>query len=125
MKIKAADTVLVIAGKDRNKTGKILRVDKKNKKVVVEKLNLITKHIKKTKTRKGDKIRFEAPMEASNVMIICPHCSKPTRVQCKIENKIKARICKICKESVDQKIDSAAIKTNRRGSDSSVRAKKT
>jgi len=110
MKIKINDNVLVIAGKDRGKTGKVLRVDRKRGKVVVEKINLITKHIKKSKTSKGEKIRFEAPIDASNVMIICPHCSKPTRVSYMVEKKVKTRICKICKESVDQKVDSAAIK---------------
>lgn len=113
MKIKTSDTVLVISGKDRGKTGKVFRVDKKNSKVAVEKLNLITKHVKKKKTGKGEKLRFEASFNAANVMVICPHCSKPTRIQYLIEKKVKTRICKICKESVDQKVDSAAIKTKK------------
>lgn len=121
MKIKTGDNVLVIAGKDRGKSGKIIRVDKKDNRVVVEKLNMRVKHVKKTKTSKGQKISFEAAMNASNVMILCPHCSKPARVGYLIDKKIKTRICKICKESVDQKVDSAAI---RRGSSASVRAKK-
>ncbi len=113
MKIKMNDTVLIIAGKDSGKTGRVLRVDKKARKVVVEKLNLITKHVKKSKTSKGEKIRFEAPFDISNAMIVCPQCSKPTRVSYLIDKKIKTRICRICKESVDQKIDSAAIKTKK------------
>lgn len=113
MKIKTGDNVLVIAGKDRGKTGKVARVYKNTGKIVVEKLNLITKHVKKTKTSKGEKIRFEAPFDASNVMLLCPHCSKPARIRYLIEKKAKTRICRICKESVDQKTDSAAIKVKK------------
>ena len=113
MKIKSNDTVLVITGKDKNKSGKVLRVNPKNNKLVVEKLNLRTKHVKKTKTSKGEKIKFEAAMDASNVMILCPHCNKPTRIGYQLKGKTKARICKLCKESVDHQVDSTAIKTTK------------
>ncbi len=103
MKIKVNDNVLVITGKDRNKTGKVIRTNSKDEKVVVEKLNMRTKHIKKTQTRPGSKITFEAPMNVSNVMAICPNCKKATRVGYKkLETGKKQRICKKCNESLDK-----------------------
>lgn len=103
MKIKVNDNVLVIAGKDRNKSGKVTQTMSKNNKVVVEKLNLRTKHIRKTQTAPGSKIQVEAPIQASNVMVICPSCKKTTRVgYIKLENNKKQRVCKKCKESLDK-----------------------
>jgi len=103
MKIKLNDNVLVITGKDRNKSGKIIRVDAKNEKVVVEKLNMRTKHIKKTQTRPGSKVTFEAAMPVSNVMVICPQCKKATRVSyTKLESGKKQRVCKKCSEALDK-----------------------
>lgn len=103
MKIKVNDNVLVISGKDRNKTGKVMRIIEKEGKVVVEKLNMRTKHIKKSQTRPGSKITMEAPMSASNVMVICPHCKKRSRVgYTKLETGKKQRVCKKCKESLDK-----------------------
>ena len=103
MKIKLNDNVLVIAGKDRGKKGKIMRTLVKDEKVVVEKLNMRTKHIKKSQTRPGSKITMEAPMQISNVMVICPNCKKATRVgYSKLESGKKQRICKKCKESLDK-----------------------
>ena len=102
MKIKLNDNVLVIAGKDRGKKGKIMRTLVKDEKVVVEKLNMRTKHIKKSQTRPGSKITMEAPMPISNVMVICPSCKKTTRVgYTKLESGKKQRVCKKCKESID------------------------
>ena len=104
MKVKVNDNVLVVTGKDRGKTGKITRVVTKADKVVVEKLNMRTKHIKKTQTRPGSKITFEAPMNASNVMVICPQCKKRTRVgYIRLESGKKQRACKKCKESLDSR----------------------
>jgi large subunit ribosomal protein L24 len=103
MKIKVNDNVLVITGKDRNKTGKVIRTNAKDEKVVVEKLNMRTKHIRKTQTSPGSKITFEAPMNVSNVMAICPNCKKATRVGYKkLETGKKQRICKKCNESLDK-----------------------
>ncbi|MBN1494408.1 50S ribosomal protein L24 [Candidatus Peregrinibacteria bacterium] len=103
MKVKTNDNVIVIAGKNRGKSGKILRTMEKEKKIVVEKINLITKHIKKTQQKPGSKIQHEAPIDVSNVMVICPNCKKATRVGYKIlENGKKQRVCKKCKESLDK-----------------------
>lgn len=103
MKVKMNDNVLVITGKDRNKTGKVTRILNKADKVVVEKLNIRTKHIKKTQTAPGSKIQFEAAMPASNVMVVCPNCKKATRVEYKkLESGKKQRMCKKCGESLDK-----------------------
>jgi len=103
MKIKVNDNVLVISGKDRNKTGKVTRTLNKSQKVIVEKLNKRTKHVKKSQTRPGSKITFEAPMNVSNVMAICPSCKKASRVSyTKLESGKKQRVCKKCNESLDK-----------------------
>lgn len=105
MKVKLNDQVIVIAGKDKGKKGKIIRVVSKNNKVVVEKVNMRTKHIKKTAQKAGEKIKFEASIDASNVMVICPSCEKMARVGFKrLENGKKQRICKKCKDSIDKTI---------------------
>lgn len=103
MKIKTNDNVLVINGKDRGKSGKVVRSMPKDNKIVVEKVNMRTKHIKKSQTKPGSKVTFEAPLDVSNVMVICPNCKKRTRVEYKIlQSGKKQRICKKCKESLDK-----------------------
>ncbi|MFA5792551.1 MAG: 50S ribosomal protein L24 [Candidatus Gracilibacteria bacterium] len=94
MKLKTGDTVVVIAGKDRNKTGKIIRIVAKSDRVVIEGINKVTKHVRKTKTQKGDRIQFEAPIHVSNVMLQDPKTKKGTRVGYKIENGKKQRVAK-------------------------------
>ncbi len=102
MKIKANDKVLVISGKDKGKVSKVIRVIAKHNQIVVEKVNMRTKHIKKTSTRAGEKITFEAPMDASNVMVMDPKENKPTRVGYRIlENGKKERISKLSGASLD------------------------
>lgn len=81
MKLKVNDQIMVIAGKDKGKTGKIIRINHKTNKVTVEKINLRVKHIKKGNDRVGEKITVEAPLSASNVMIVDPKSGKPTRIK--------------------------------------------
>lgn len=103
MKVKLNDQVKVIAGKDKGKSGKITKVLVKQNKIVIEKINIRTKHIKKTAQKPGEKIHFEAPIDASNVMVLCPNCNKQTRIGYKkLENGKKQRICKKCKEVIDK-----------------------
>jgi len=103
MKVKVGDKVLITVGKDKNKANKVVRINKKTNKIVVEKVNIRTKHIKKSQSHPGEKISFEAPFNASNIKIICPHCSKVTRTgYTKLKNNKKQRVCKKCKESLDQ-----------------------
>lgn len=105
MKLKLNDKVVVIAGKDKGKTGKIIKVDHKHERVTVEKVNIRTKHIKKTQQRAGERIQFEASVHASNVMILDPKENKPTRIGYKISEKgKKERISKLSGASLDVSI---------------------
>lgn len=95
MKIKTGDNIVVIAGKERNKTGKIIRVLEKSGRVVVEGLNKVTRHVKKTAGKKGQKTSFEAPIHASNVMLIDPKTKKASRIGYRItKDGKKERIAK-------------------------------
>lgn len=102
MKIKKDDTVLVIAGKDRGKTGKVHRVDAKHERVVVSGVNMIKRHTKPRGTaRQAGIIEREAPLHISNVALICTRCNKPTRVGYRIlDDGSKARICRACDEVI-------------------------
>lgn len=106
MKIHVNDTILVLAGKDRGKTGKVLNVSEKCHEIVVEKVNIRTKHIKKKRPgESGQRIQFEAAVDASNAAVICPHCKKKTRVSHGfLENGKKYRKCKKCSQSLDQAV---------------------
>jgi len=95
MKIKKGDMVVVITGKERNKTGKVLRVSKKTERVVVEGLNKVVRHVRKTKTQAGQKTTFEAPLHISNVMVLDPKTKKGTRIGYKVsKDGKKERIAK-------------------------------
>ena len=99
-KIKKGDTVKVIAGKSKDKEGKVLSVDTKNGKVVVEGANMITKHTKPSASNpNGGIIQQEAPMDISNVMYV--HKGKATRVGFKVEDGKKVRIAKSTGEAID------------------------
>lgn len=80
MKIKVGDKVIVIAGKNKGKTGNVLKTDRDNNRVIVEKVNLQTKHIKKGMNGPGQKIEKESSIDVSNVMILCPKTNKRSRV---------------------------------------------
>ena len=103
MKLKTGDKVVVITGKDKGKEGKITKILRKQNKVVVEKVNMRTKHIKKSQNRPGEKVTFEAPMNASNVMLVCPDTGKRTRIGYrKLENGKKERFSKKSNKSLDK-----------------------
>ena len=80
MYLKKDDKVIVIAGKDKNKVGKIIDIDRRNNKIVVEGINMVTKHIKPRGGMEGGKVVVEAPIHASNVMIYDPKENKRTRI---------------------------------------------
>lgn len=97
MKIKKGDTVLIISGKDRGKTGKVLKVFPEEEKILVENINLRKKHRRPRKAgEKGQIIEFPSPIWASNVKIVCPKCGKASRIGIKINESRKYRICKKC-----------------------------
>lgn len=100
IKIKKGDMVKVMAGKDSGKTGKVVQVLPEDAKVVVEGLNILKKHVKPTKrNEKGQILEFSAPVDSSNVQIVCPKCNKITRVGFKVlTDGKKQRICRKCKE---------------------------
>ena len=99
-KIKKGDTVKVIAGKSKDKEGKVLSVDTKNGKVVVEGANMVTKHTKPSASNpNGGIVQQEAPMDISNVMYV--HKGKATRVGFKVEDGKKVRIAKSTGEAID------------------------
>jgi len=101
--VRKGDTVLVIAGKDLGKTGKVLRVLPAERSVIVEGVNVVKRHTKATRELpQGGIIDKEAPIDSSNVILFCNKCNKPTRVGKRIfENGKKERICKKCGESLD------------------------
>lgn len=94
MKIHQGDTVLVISGKDKGKQGTVLRVLASKNHVVVEGINMRTRHIKKTVQAAGQRIQYEASLDASKVMIVDPKTKKPTRVGFTVDEKGKKRIAK-------------------------------
>ena len=102
MNIRKDDTVIVISGKDKGKKGKVLAVSPKEGKVIVEKINIVSKHIKPRRMGEpGGIIKAEGAMYASKVQIVCPRCKQPTRVGHKIyEDGTKSRICVKCGEAL-------------------------
>ncbi len=100
MKIKKGDTVRIIAGKDKDKEGKVLSVDRKNGRLVVEGANMVTKHAKPSAANQnGGIIQKEASLDISNVMYV--HKGKPTRIGFKTENDKKVRFAKSTGEVID------------------------
>ena len=100
--VKTGDTVKIISGRDRGKQGKVLAVSPKEGKVIVEKVNMVSKHVKPRKMGEaGGIIKAEGAMYASKVQIYCPRCKKATRVAHKIyEDGTKGRICAKCGEAL-------------------------
>jgi large subunit ribosomal protein L24 len=98
MKLKKDDTVKIIAGKDKGKTGKVLKVNREKGRVIVQGLNMVKKSMKpKSQNDKGGIIDIEAALDASNVMIVCKKCG-PTRIGIKVDGEEKTRICRKCGE---------------------------
>ena len=97
MNIKKDDKVIVLSGKDKGKQGKVLSADPKAMKVVVEGVNVATKHQKPMKQgQDGGIIKVETPIYVSKVQLVCPKCGKGTRVGHKIADGKKVRVCKKC-----------------------------
>ncbi|MBW1678628.1 MAG: 50S ribosomal protein L24 [Deltaproteobacteria bacterium] len=98
--VKKNDPVIVIAGKEKGKTGKVLTVIPKKSRIIVEKINFIKRHTRPSdKQRQGGIIEREGPIHISNVMIMCNKCNKPTRIGEKfLDDGKKVRVCKKCGE---------------------------
>lgn len=103
MNVKVNDNVLVIAGKDKGKQGKVLATSPKANTVTVEGVRVQKKHEKARKANETSKIvSAEGPIDASNVMVVCPVCGKATRVQHSEVDGKKVRVCKICGAVLDK-----------------------
>lgn len=103
VKVKKGDLVRVIVGKDKGKEGKVLRVIPRENKIIVENVHIVKRHQRPTqRLREGGIIEREAPIHASNVMVVCPSCNKPTRIGYKFVEEKKVRYCKKCGEIVDR-----------------------
>ena len=101
MKIKKDDTVLITAGKDRGKKGKVLQAFPKEGRILVEGVNLRKKHQRpKKQGEKGQIISMPTSISVSNVKLICPKCAKPSRVIYKTLRQNKLRICKKCNQEI-------------------------
>jgi large subunit ribosomal protein L24 len=102
MNVKKGDTVVVLSGKDKGKEGRILSVDPRNAKLLVEGVNIAQKHQKPRKQGdQGGIIKVETPLYAAKVMRVCPKCGKPTRAAHKfLEDGTKVRVCKKCAETI-------------------------
>ena len=97
MNIKKDDKVVVLSGKDKGKQGKVLVADPKAGKVIVEGVNVATKHQKARKQgEEGGIIKVETPIYASKVQLVCPKCGKATRVGYALDGDKKVRVCKKC-----------------------------
>jgi len=103
MKIRKNDTVLVIAGKDKGKTGKVRFAYPKKEQVIIEGINFIKRHIKaRGRVRQAGIIQLEAPIYMSDVMLLCSRCNHPTRAGFRfLEDGRKVRICRRCSEVID------------------------
>ncbi len=99
MKIKKGDKVQIIKGKDRGREGAVERALPKERKVVVSGLNIYKKAVRPQKQgQKGGIVEIAKPLPVENVMLLCPHCSKPTRVGYRVEKGEKFRVCKKCQQ---------------------------
>lgn len=98
--VKTGDTVVVLSGKDRGKQGKVVAVSPRESKLIVEGVNVVSKHVKPRKAgQEGGIVKTEGAMYASKVQLVCPHCGKPTRIaHTFMDDGSKKRSCKKCSE---------------------------
>lgn len=102
LKIKRNDIAQVIKGRDKGKKGKVLTLLDLNKRAIVEGINLVKKHKRKTQTdQQGGIVSIETPVSVSNLMLVCKHCARPVRVGLtRLKDGTKTRFCKACKEAI-------------------------
>ncbi|BBO68202.1 50S ribosomal protein L24 [Desulfosarcina alkanivorans] len=103
IKLKKDDKVKIIAGKDKGKVGKVLKVIGKKNRLLVENINIVKRHTKPSaQNRQGGILESEAPIHWSNVMLMCSKCIEPVRVKSKtLDDGKKVRICSKCSEIID------------------------
>jgi len=102
LKIKKGDTVLVVSGRERGKSGKVTRVSPDRGHVIVERLNVVKRHQKARGQQGGGIVEKEAPLSISNVMVLCAKCNQPVRIGRKeLERGQRVRVCRSCGEQLD------------------------
>ena len=101
--LKKDDKVKITAGKDSGKIGKVLKVDRKKKRILVENVNVMKRHTRPSaQNRQGGILETEAPLNWSNAMLICNKCLKPVRIKMqRLEDEKKVRVCPKCNEQID------------------------
>jgi len=101
--VRKGDTVYILTGKDAGKRGKVIQAIPSKRKVIVEGINVVKRHSRPTKAMpQGGIVEKEAPIDSSNVMLVCGKCNKPTRVARKIVDDRRYRVCKKCGEIIDK-----------------------
>jgi large subunit ribosomal protein L24 len=101
LKLRKKDKVLVIAGKDKGKTGEVLKILPDEGRILVGKINIMTKHKKRSQTEPGGLQKMEAPIHYSNVMLLCPKCEKPVRPKLdRLATGDAVRLCRRCGETI-------------------------
>jgi large subunit ribosomal protein L24 len=101
--VKSGDKVSVITGKDRNKTGKVLKIDTRKNGALVEGLNVVKRHTRARNNQPGSLVEKEALIQISNIMLFCEKCNKPVKAKSSLlEDGKKVRVCKKCGESFDK-----------------------
>lgn len=108
MSIKSGDTVEILTGKDRStkartRRGKVIKVEPRKRRVTVDGINIVKRAVRQTQQlRQGGIVETPAPMDVSNVMVVCPSCDKPTRIATRVrEDGQKVRVCKRCDSDID------------------------
>lgn len=101
--LKKDDKVKIITGKDKGKIGKIIKVDHKNERILVENVNVVKRHTRPSaQNRQGGIVESEAPFNWSNAMLLCNKCVKPVRIKMqRLEDGKKVRVCPKCNEQID------------------------
>ncbi len=112
IRLKRGDQVLVIAGKDKGKTGVLSAIISKTNRVVVEGVNSLKRHRKVSLNQpSGGIVSFWSPIDRSNIQVVCPTCAQPTRIKIKLEPSGKLRLCLRCQASLDSTKPASAAKT--------------
>jgi large subunit ribosomal protein L24 len=102
LSIRTGDKVKILAGKEKGKEGKVLATLPHKERVIVERVNMVKKATRPTQRNpKGGILEIEAPLHVSNVMLICPKCSQPTRIGRKRDGGTRVRVCKKCGNDID------------------------
>lgn len=124
LNVKTGDTVVVIAGKDAGKQGKVLRTYPSKNRIIVSGVNMISRHTKARKAQeKSSIVKKEGTIDVSNVMIVCPVCGKATRVKHSVQNGKSVRVCK-CGAALDKKYVKETKKSAKKAEKTEVKAEK-